>query len=125
MSVQTLSDQRTWITVCRAERLQPERGAAVLLPDGSQAALFRTFDGVLYAVDNVDPFSGAAVMSRGVVGDRGGEPTVASPMHKQVFSLETGVCLDSPAYRLATLQVREHDGAVEVAVLPATRDAGS
>ena len=55
----------------------------------------RTFDGRLYATDQIDPFSGAAVLSRGIVGDRGGVPTVASPMYKQVFDLRTGACLDT------------------------------
>ncbi|MBB6171787.1 nitrite reductase (NADH) small subunit [Nocardiopsis mwathae] len=108
-----------WVPACPAERLLPERGVAVLLPCGGQAALFRTHDGTLYALDNIDPFSGAAVMSRGIVGDRAGEPTVASPMLKQVFSLRTGVCLDDPQVRLATHRVREHDGAVQVSARPA------
>jgi nitrite reductase (NADH) small subunit len=34
-------------------------------------------------------------MSRGIVGSRGDAPTVASPMHKQVFDLRTGICLDA------------------------------
>ncbi|WP_415840843.1 nitrite reductase small subunit NirD [Nocardiopsis rhodophaea] len=107
-----------WVRACPAERLLPERGVAVLLPDGRQAALFRTHDGALYALDNIDPFSRAAVMSRGIVGDRGGEPTVASPMLKQVFSLRTGACLDDPQVRLATYRVRERDGVIDVGVHP-------
>lgn len=123
MSTPTLSETRVWITACASERLQPERGVAVLLPGDAQAALFRTFDGTLYAIDNVDPFSGAAVLSRGVVGDRGGEPTVASPVYKQVFSLRTGACLDDPAVAVATLEVREHDGEIQVAApAPPVRD---
>src|SRR5829696_8415352 len=82
-----------WLPACPAAALPPERGVAVLLPGGAQAALFRTYDGALYAVGNADPFSGAAVLSRGIVGDRDGEPTLASPMYKQVFSLRTGACL--------------------------------
>ncbi|GAA3741152.1 nitrite reductase (NADH) small subunit [Spinactinospora alkalitolerans] len=107
-----------WITACPAHRLTPERGVAVLLPDGGQAAVFRTYDGALYAIDNIDPFSHAAVMSRGIVGDRTGEPTVASPMLKQVFSLRTGVCLDDPAVRQPLFAVRERDGVIEVAARP-------
>ncbi len=71
-----------------------ERGAAALI-GSRQIALFRTYDGRLYATDQIDPFSGAAIMSRGIVGDRAGAPTVASPMYKQVFDLRTGVCLDA------------------------------
>ena len=49
----------------------------------------------MHAVSNFDPYSGAHVMSRGIVGTREGIPTVASPMYKQVFDLRTGICLDT------------------------------
>lgn len=107
---------RTWVPVCPAAALRPERGVAALLPDGRQVAVFRTHAGAVYAVSNVDPFSGVAVLSRGIVGDRGGAPTVTSPMHKQVFALGTGVCLDDERVRLPTFAVRELYGVVEVAV---------
>ena len=42
------------------------------------------------------PAPGAFVLSRGIVGSLNGIPTVASPLHKQVFSLVTGECLDAP-----------------------------
>jgi nitrite reductase (NADH) small subunit len=111
----------SWVPVCPAERIQPERGVAALLPGGAQAAVFRTHDGALYALANTDPFSGAAVLSRGIVGDRGGIPTVASPMHKQVFALETGVCLDDPQVAVPVFAVRQNGGAVEIAVPPSGR----
>ena len=49
--------------------------------------MFRTFDERLFALSNRDPYSGAYVLARGIVGTRGGLPTVASPMYKQVFDL--------------------------------------
>lgn len=104
-----------WVVVCRCEQLQPERGAAALLGD-RQVALFRTFDGSLYAIDNQDPFTGATVLSRGIVGTRGDIPTVASPLHKQAFDLRDGRCLDDPAVSVRAYPVRERDGAVEVGV---------
>jgi nitrite reductase (NADH) small subunit len=105
-----------WVPVCPLALLQPERGVAALLPGGMQAAVFRTYDGALHALSNLDPFSGAAVLSRGIVGDRGGVPTVASPMHKQAFALATGICLDDPQVRVPVFMVRERDGVVEIAV---------
>jgi nitrite reductase (NADH) small subunit len=126
MTAPTLPDAApatAWTAACPADRLTPERGVAVLLPDGGQVALFRTHDGALHAVGNIDPFSGAAVISRGIVGDRGGEPTVASPMLKQVFSLRTGACLDDPGVRLPRHPVRVRDGVAEVAVCPAEATA--
>lgn len=98
-----------WVDVCALSRLQPERGVAALFGD-VQVAVFRTHSGHVYALGNVDPFSGAAVMSRGVVGDRGGVPTVASPLYKQVFSLLSGRCLDDPTVSVPTYPVRIGDG---------------
>jgi nitrite reductase (NADH) small subunit len=94
-------------------RIHPADGVPALL-SGRTIAVFRTADDELYAVDNVDPFCGASVISRGIVGDRDGEPTVASPMLKQVFSLRTGECLDDPRRRLPTYAVRLRDEMVEV-----------
>lgn len=106
-----------WETVCLIDRLLPERGAAALLAAGGtpvQVALFRMSDGSIYAIGNVDPFSGAAVLSRGIVGDRGGVPTVASPIYKQAFSLVTGQCLDDPDVRVPVYPVRIADGWLQV-----------
>lgn len=82
-----------WRTVCGYDELQPGRGVTVLV-DGHQVALFRDRAGELYAVGNQDPFSGAHVISRGILGSRAGVPVVASPMYKQAFDLRSGACLD-------------------------------
>ncbi|NHW87781.1 nitrite reductase (NAD(P)H) small subunit, partial [Escherichia coli] len=65
-------------------------------------------------IDNLDPVSGAYVLSRGIVGSRGEVPTVASPLHKQVYDLRTGDCLDLPGVCVARHQARCHNGMVEV-----------
>ncbi|MFE7515466.1 nitrite reductase large subunit NirB [Streptomyces sp. NPDC057540] len=87
------------------EFLEPGRGRAAVLADGTEAALFRDGDGAVYAVGNRDPFSGADVIADGIMGSRDGVPVVASPMHKQEFDLRTGVCLDDPAVTLPVLPV--------------------
>jgi nitrite reductase (NADH) small subunit len=102
-----------WVPVCRYDELLPERGVAALVA-GHQVAVFRTFDGVLHALDNHDPFSGAQVLSRGIVGTRGDIPTVASPIFKQPFDLRTGQCLTDPDVSVATHGVRCVDGIVQV-----------
>lgn len=107
-------DVGLWTRACRLDALLPGRGVAVLLPDRRQAALFLLPDATLAAVGNIDPFGRAAVMSRGLTGDRNGEPTVASPLLKQVFSLVDGRCLDDASKALPTYEVRVVDGYVEV-----------
>jgi len=101
-------------TICSFDRLIPGRGVAALLGDGTQVAVFLLTDGSLYAVSNRDPFMDANVMSRGLVGDRGGEPVVTSPLLKQAFSLKTGVCLDDEAVALEVFAVEVLDGEVRV-----------
>ncbi|MDB1088266.1 nitrite reductase small subunit NirD [Streptomyces sp. ACA25] len=85
-----------WVAVCGADDLIPGRGVAVVLPDGSQAAVFRDRGGRTYAVGNRDPFTGAYVLSRGLLGSAGETLFVASPLLKQRFDLTTGQCLDDP-----------------------------
>ena len=84
--------------MCAYDELLPERGVAALVGP-AQVAVFRTFDGSLHAVGQPGPFTGAFVLSRGIVGTRGESPTVASPLHKQVFDLRTGACLDDETLR--------------------------
>ncbi|MFY1635938.1 nitrite reductase (NAD(P)H) small subunit [Solwaraspora sp. WMMB335] len=67
MSVQTTDVTGQWTPVCPDARVEPEHG-----------------------------MTGTHVMSRGIVGARGDVPTVASPLHKQVYGLRTGQCLDLP-----------------------------
>ena len=64
-----------WTSACPLDHLIPGRGVAVLLRGGAQAALFLLEKGHLRAVGNIDPYGRAAVMSRGLVGDRAGQPT--------------------------------------------------
>ncbi|MFD6326469.1 nitrite reductase small subunit NirD [Streptomyces sp. NPDC058442] len=95
-----------WFTVCDLSTLLPGRGVAALLPDGRQAVVFTDRTGALYAVDNRDPFTGAAVLSRGLTGTHHGRPFVASPLLKQRFDLETGRCLDDDTVRLTTYETK-------------------
>ena len=92
------------VRVCAVSDLEVERGRAALL-GSEQVALFLLADGSVHAVSNLDPYSGANVISRGIVGSRGEAPTVASPLHKQVFDLRTGACLDTQGKPDASLRV--------------------
>ena len=95
-----------WTAACPLCRLQPLRGVAVLLPDGTQVALFRLADDSIRAVSNIDPIGRAAVLSRGIVGDRGGIPVVQSPLKKQAFSLLDGRCLDAAEVSIPVYDTR-------------------
>jgi nitrite reductase (NADH) small subunit len=103
----------TWTTVCALDALAVDRGAAAMV-DGHQVALFRLASGDVYAIDHQDPFSGANVLARGLVGTRGDVPTVASPVYKQVFDLTTGLCLDDETVAVRSWPVRVVGGMVEI-----------
>lgn len=90
-------------------------GEAALV-DGVQVALIRLTDDRVFAVDHWDPVAKANVMARGIVGSKGDTPTLASPIHKQVYSLEYGECLSEEGTALRAYEVRVEDGHVEVKI---------
>jgi nitrite reductase (NADH) small subunit len=106
----------TWVDVCGVDELIPDRGACALVGP-YQVAVFRvSADGALYALSNYDPFSGAYVLSRGIVGSKAGIPKVVSPVYKQGFDLRTGQCLEDPSVAVLTFPVRAVDGRVEISL---------
>ncbi|MEU9985153.1 nitrite reductase small subunit NirD [Streptomyces sp. NPDC050856] len=113
----------TWLPICDASLLTPGRGMAALLPGGDQAALFRDRAGRLYAIGNRDPFTGAQVLSRGLLGSAAGRPFVASPLLKQRFDLETGRCLDDEEVSVPVFPVRTAGPADRPAVRRAAEPA--
>ena len=120
----TLAGQQTpvaaaWCAVCPVERLTAGRGVAAFV-DGHAIAIFLLADDDVRAIDNVDPVSGASVLSRGLVGDVDGAATVASPLYKQRFDLRTGACLDVEDAFVAVHEARVTDGMLEVRLAPAS-----
>jgi nitrite reductase (NADH) small subunit len=113
----SILERTDWVAVCELDRLTPDRGVAALV-DGQQVAVFLLSTGGLHAVDNIDPCSGAAVLSRGIVGDAGGTPTVASPLYKQRFDLGTGRCLDADVEPLGVHEAAIADGVIHVRLTP-------
>ncbi|MEV5783028.1 nitrite reductase small subunit NirD [Streptomyces sp. NPDC051639] len=109
--------EEAWLTICDFSALTPGRGVAALLPDGRQAAVFRDRAGRTYAIDNRDPFSGAAVLSRGLTGSHQGRPFVASPLLKQRFDLGSGRCLDDETVTVTTYEVRTYEAGTTSAQL--------
>ncbi|RAO75259.1 nitrite reductase small subunit NirD [Dyella jiangningensis] len=102
-----------WTSICRLDEIVPDTGVCALV-DGEQVAVFRLRSEALYAIDNIDPHSQAAVLSRGLVGSLGERIVVASPIHKQHFDLRTGECLEMPQHPVRTWQVRRDGDLVQV-----------
>ncbi|MGH8690935.1 MAG: nitrite reductase small subunit NirD, partial [Burkholderiales bacterium] len=98
--------------VCHLDQILSNAGVCALV-GGEQVAVFRVEDNV-YAVGNHDPFSGANVLSRGIVGDLKGELVVASPVYKQHFSLRSGRCIEDATVRIPVYAARVEEGFVVV-----------
>jgi nitrite reductase (NADH) small subunit len=101
------------IDVCALDDLVPDSGVCALV-GGKQVAIVRRGEGEVYALDNFDPFSHAFVISRGIVGDKGGVPVIASPIYKHAFDLRTGQSLDDPEVRLRVWPARVREGRIEI-----------
>jgi nitrite reductase (NADH) small subunit len=108
----------TWTAICALDDIVPDTGVCALV-NGEQVAVFRVNAGAaapsVYAIQNFDPGSQAAVLSRGLVGSLGERIVVASPIYKHHFDLRTGECLETPSYSVNAFAARVEDGQVWVA----------
>ncbi len=104
-----------WERACAVTDLEPSWGEAALIRM-KQIALFLLSPTEIYAVDHRDPHTEANVMARGIVGSKGDRPTIASPLHKEVYDLGTGECFTNPTLVLNTYETRVVGGYIEVAV---------
>jgi len=105
----------SWERACAVTDLEPSWGEAALVRM-KQIALFLLSPSEVYAVCHRDPHTDAYVMARGIVGSRGDRPTIASPLHKEVYDLGTGECFTDSTLFLRTFQTRIVGGFIEVAV---------
>ncbi|MET3233804.1 UNVERIFIED_ORG: nitrite reductase (NADH) small subunit [Burkholderia sp. 1263] len=113
---------RAWTPICTLDDIVPNTGVCALV-NGEQVAVFHVNrheedaeDTAVYAIENFDPGSQAAVLSRGLIGSLGERLVVASPIYKHHFDLRTGECLESPEYSVSAFATRVEDGQVWVAV---------
>ena len=112
-------NRTNWHRVCTTRDLILDGGICVLVED-QQIAIFNielgSTEHKLFAIDNFDPISKAAVLSRGIVGSIQNRVVVASPLYKQHFDLETGQCLEQSDVKLLTWPIRLNEDAVEIAL---------
>lgn len=105
-----------WIDVCGADDLPPNSGVCALVKGQQVAIFYMPKESAVYAVNNYDPIGHANVLSRGVIGDINGQPVVASPLYKQHFNLNTGVCLEDETVTLPVYAIRIENGRVQVGI---------
>lgn len=102
-----------WTAVCPVASLTPDRGVTALV-SGAAVAVFCLNGGDVRALAARDPFCGANVLGRGLVGSAGEISYVASPMYKHRFDLATGCCLDDPAVSVPVYRTRVVNGVLQV-----------
>jgi nitrite reductase (NADH) large subunit len=106
--------QRTWVKLARVDTF-PKDGGRTLRYGGAQIAVFNFESrGEWYATQNKCPHMQDMVLARGIIGDQGGVPKVACPLHKKAFALDTGHCLGEDEYKILTFPVKVADGWVYV-----------
>ena len=110
-----LKSAEAWVPVCPMDAIVPNTGVCALV-EGRHVAVFRVGGDQLYAIDNVDPKSGASVLSRGLVGSLGDRIVVASPLYKQHIDLQNGECIEQPELSVSTHAVRTEGGLVQVSL---------
>jgi len=95
-----------WIDICDLTDITPGTGVCALV-EKEHVAIFRPFEtDELYAINNIDPFAHASVLSRGIIGQNNDELYVASPLKKQRFRLVDGICLDDAKFSIKSYEVR-------------------
>lgn len=108
----TLESTTSMVSVCTTGDLEPGWGEAAWV-NGTQVAMYRTESDQFYATSHHCPGSGAKVMARGILGDKtiGGTrvPTIACPLHKEVYRLDTGACISAPSAALPIFAVHRLD----------------
>ena len=107
------TDTLHWTAVCAVDEILPNTGVCARV-DGRHVAVFRVGADRFFAIDNVDPKSGASVLSRGLVGNLGERIVVAAPLYKQHYDLGTGECLEQPELSVRAHAARVEDGRVLV-----------
>lgn len=103
-----------WTTVCAVDDILPNSGVCALVA-GRHIAVFRVGQKQFYAIDNIDPKTGASVLSRGLIGSLGGRIVVASPLYKQHIDLCSGECLESPEDSVQAYRVSVAAGQIRIA----------
>ena len=110
--------ERAWVMVGSDSDFPPDGGATIKYGEVQIAVFNFSSRGEWYASQQMCPHKKAFVLSRGILGDAGGTPKVACPLHKKTFSLQSGDSLSGEGYGLQVFAVRVEDGEVYLHLPP-------
>jgi nitrite reductase (NADH) large subunit len=115
-----------WVRVANVADVPVDGGIAVRYGEEQIAVFNFASRDRWYATQNLCPHRREMVLARGILGDQGGLPKVACPLHKKTFDLTNGSCLSGDDLSIATFAVRIEgdDVLVELPPIEELRHAG-
>ncbi len=115
MTTQLIEVPTALAEVCSIDDLEAGWGEAAWIA-GEQIAVYRTETSDFFASSHHCPSTGAKVMARGILGDTVVDgarvATVACPLHKEVYRLDTGACLSAPGAALPVYGLKKLGGSL-------------
>ena len=103
-----------WIDICHIEDIAPNTGVCAQVEDSQVAIFYLHPENQLKSIDNFDPIANANILARGIVGEIDGKRVVASPLYKQHFCLDSGICLQDQQHRVSTYKARIQNHKVQL-----------
>lgn len=100
-----------WLAICEQSAL-PAFGGIAAWVEGKAVAIFNLGEQGIFAMDNNDPATGVGVLSRGLICDLQEDIFVASPLHKQHYSLTNGKCIEDESLNVELYQIKCEQGKV-------------
>ena len=105
-----------WVKAARITDIPPDCGVCIKIGNEQIAVFNYSRRNEYFAVQNQCPHKRQMVLSRGMIGDSGGEPKVACPFHKRTFSLNSGKCLNDDEYCIKTFPVKVENGEMFIGI---------
>jgi nitrite reductase (NADH) small subunit len=96
----------------------PENGGNCVKIGSEQIAIFNfTTRNEWIATSNLCPHKMQMILSRGMIGDKAGEPKVVCPFHKKSFSLRTGDCLTGEDYSIKIYPIKVENNEIYIGMV--------
>eukprot|EP00814_Leptocylindrus_danicus_P018824 CAMPEP_0116035860 /NCGR_PEP_ID=MMETSP0321-20121206/20690_1 /TAXON_ID=163516 /ORGANISM="Leptocylindrus danicus var. danicus, Strain B650" /LENGTH=1115 /DNA_ID=CAMNT_0003512915 /DNA_START=103 /DNA_END=3450 /DNA_ORIENTATION=+ len=106
--------EKSWVKVGSVDQFAPNVGSTILYGETQLAVFNNAHRGEWYCTQNMCPHKQAFVLSQGILGDAGGEPKVACPLHKKQFGLKDGKEMGGGELNIITFSVKLEQGDVFV-----------
>ncbi|PPQ70227.1 hypothetical protein CVT24_013085, partial [Panaeolus cyanescens] len=118
----TLGKEWEWVTAAKMDQLTMSESSSTsfaIKRGDTQIAVFHVPGKGFYATQQMCPHRRTFVLDHGIIGDTlDGDVYVSCPLHKRNFVLQDGRCLNDSQYTIATFEMREFEGEIQVLLPP-------